>query len=87
VVKNLPCSVRDARSILGQGSKISHAAKQLRPSAVEPMHHEKKALELQQEIPYDMTKIRFAKIKLKKKEHQVRSQEACLEIPSSPLLS
>ena len=67
MVKNLPCNVRDARSILGQGSKISHAAKQLRPSAVEPMHHEKKALELQQEIPYDTTKIRFAKIKLKKK--------------------
>ena len=55
---------------------------------MEPMHHKKKALKLQQEIPYDTTKIPFAKIKLKKKkEHQVRSQEACIEIPSSPLLS
>ena len=69
MVKNLPCNVRDAHSILGQGSKISHAAKQLRPSAMEPMHHKKKALKLQQEIPYDTTKIPFAKIKLKKKKN------------------
>ena len=64
MVKNLPCNVRDACLILG---KIPHALKQLRPSAVEPMCHNKKAFELQQEIPHDTTKIPFAKIKFKKK--------------------
>ena len=61
MVKNLPCNVRDACS-------IPHAAKQLRLSAVEPMRHKEEALELQQEIPHDTTKIPFAKIKLKKKK-------------------
>ena len=43
LVKNLPCNARDAGSIPGRGTKISHAVEQLNRHATarEPVHHNK----------------------------------------------
>ena len=42
-VKNPPCSARDAGSILGQGTKISHAEEKLSPHCTpEPSVHNKR---------------------------------------------
>ena len=43
LVKNLPCNARDAGSIPGRGTKISHAVEQLnrRATTREPVHHNK----------------------------------------------
>ena len=38
-VKNLPSNAGDVGSIPGRGTKIPHAAGQLSPRALEPMHH------------------------------------------------
>ena len=39
VVKNPLSNAGDTCSIPGQGTKIPHAAEQLSPCALEPMHH------------------------------------------------
>lgn len=50
LVKNLPCNTRDAGSIPGQGTKISHAVGQLnlRVATREPVHHNKRSCITQQ---------------------------------------
>ena len=50
LVKNLPCNARDAGSIPGQGTKISHAMEQLnlRATTREPVHHNKRSRVTQQ---------------------------------------